>query len=241
MGLDYKIVGNDMQMLVVRLKENEVVIAEAGAMNYMEDGIDFKVSLGDGSEGSSGAFSKIFKAGKRLMAGESFFLTHFINTTAETKEIAFSAPFPGQIVAVNLSDFASNSILCQRDAFLCAEYGVSVGVAFTKKFSTGFFGGEGFILEKLSGSGTVFIHACGTILEKELEDEEVTVDAGSIVAFEDSIDYSIKPVGGMKSMMFGGEGLFFATLRGSGAVYLQSLPFSRLAGRILKAVPKGED
>ena len=238
MSLNYEIVGNDMQMVIIKLNQDETVIAEAGVMNYMEEGISFNVKLGDGSESSLGFVGNLFRAGKRAMANESFFLTHFTNTINKTRDVAFSAPYPGKIIPVNLSaDTINGTLICQKDAFLCAEYGTRIDIAFTKRLSTGFFGGEGFILEKLSGRGIVFVHACGTIIEKELHDETVTVDAGCIVGFEDGIDYSIKPVGGLKSMMFGGEGMFFATLSGEGKVYLQSLPFSRLADRIIAAMP----
>ncbi len=238
MSLNYEIVGNDMQMVIIKLNQDETVIAEAGVMNYMDEGVSFNVKLGDGSESSLGFVGNLFRAGKRAMAKESFFLTHFTNTVNRVRDVAFSAPYPGKIIPVNLSeDTANGTLICQKDAFLCAEYGTRIDIAFTKRLSTGFFGGEGFVLEKLSGDGMVFVHACGTIVEKELHNETVTVDAGCIVGFEDGIDYSIKPVGGLKSMMFGGEGMFFATLSGIGKVYLQSLPFSRLADRIIAAMP----
>ena len=241
MSLNYEIVGNDMQMVIIKLNQDETVIAEAGVMNYMEEGISFNVKLGDGSESSLGFVGNLIRASKRAMAKESFFLTHFTNTVNRVRDVAFSAPYPGKIIPVNLSaDIVNGTLICQKDAFLCAEYGTRIDIAFTKRLSTGFFGGEGFILEKLSGRGMVFVHACGTIIEKELHDETVTVDAGCIVGFEDGIDYSIKPVGGLKSMMFGGEGMFFATLSGEGKVYLQSLPFSRLADRIIAAMPEGD-
>ena len=239
MSLNYEIVGDDMQMVIIKLDPNETVIAEAGVMNYMDEGVSFNVKLGDGSESSLGFVGSLLRAGKRALAKESFFLTHFTNADNKTREVAFSAPYPGKIIPVNLSRDTLNGVLiCQKDAFLCAEHGTRIDIAFTKRLSTGFFGGEGFILERLSGDGMVFVHACGTIVEKELHNETVIVDAGCIVGFEDGIDYSVRPVGGLKSMLFGGEGLFFATLSGSGRVYLQSLPFSRLADRIIAAMPK---
>ena len=238
MSLNYEIVGNDMQMVIIKLNQDETVIAEAGVMNYMDEGISFNVKLGDGSENSLGFVGNLIRASKRAIANESFFLTHFTNTVNRVRDVAFSAPYPGKIIPVNLSaDTLNGTLICQKDAFLCAEYGTKIDIAFTKKLLVGFYGGEGFILEKLSGRGMVFVHACGTIIEKELHNETVTVDAGCIVGFEDGIDYSIKPVGGLKSMMFGGEGMFFATLSGEGKVYLQSLPFSRLADRIIAAMP----
>ena len=239
MSLKYRIVGDDMQMVEVNLSQGETVIADAGTMTYMEDGISFNVSLSDGSENRLGFVSKLVRAGKRALAKESFFLTHFINESAETRSVAFSAPYPGKIVPVDLlSDTENGVLICQKDAFLCAEYGTRVDIAFTKRLSTGFFGGEGFILEKLYGNGLVFIHAGGTIIEKNLNNESLTIDSGCIVAFEDSVDFSVEPVGGLKSMLFGGEGMFFATLSGRGKVFLQSLPFSRLVDRIISSVPE---
>lgn len=242
MGLNYEVVGSDMQMLIIKLAQGETVIAEAGAMNYMTNGVTFTVKTSDGSKSSFGIVGDILRAGKRALAKESFFLTHFTNATSKTQEVAFSAPYPGKIVPVNLSRDTLNGVLiCQKDAFLCAQYGTRIDITFTKRFGVGLFGGEGFVLEKLSGDGMVFIHACGTIIEKELHNETLTVDAGCIVGFEETIDYSIKPIGNLKSVMFGGEGMFFATLSGSGRVYLQSLPFSRLADRIIAAIPDKKD
>ena len=242
MALNYEIVGNDMQMVIIKLSQGETVIAEAGVMNYMTNGVTFNVKASDGAKSPLGIVGNLFRAGKRVLANESFFLTHFTNATSKTQEVAFSAPYPGKIIPVNLSRDTLNGVLiCQKDAFLCAEYGTKIDITFTKRFGVGLFGGEGFVLEKLSGDGMVFVHACGTIIEKELHNETLTVDAGCIVGFEESIDYSVKPVGGLKSVMFGGEGMFFATLSGSGRVYLQSLPFSRLADRIISAIPKNSD
>lgn len=238
MSLKYRIVGNDMQMVEINLLPGETVIADAGTMTYMEDGVSFNVSLSDGSENRLGFMSRLVRAGKRALAKESFFLTHFTNESSEMRSVAFSAPNPGKIVPVDLlSDTENGVLICQKDAFLCAEYGTGVDIAFTKRLTTGFFGGEGFILEKLYGNGLVFIHAGGTIIERDLNNESLTIDSGCIVAFEDSVDFSVEPVGGLKSMLFGGEGVFFATLSGNGKVFLQSLPFSRLVDRIISSVP----
>ncbi len=234
--VDYEVKGDDMQLVEVELDPNETVIAEAGAMNYMEDGIEFKARLGDGSEADTGLLGKLFKAGKRVLAQESLFLTHFTNRSSQKKRVAFSAPYPGKIIPVDMSKL-NGDLLCQKDAFLCAAYGTRIDIAFTKRFGTGLFGGEGFILERINGDGMVFIHAGGTVIKKELNYETIRVDTGCIVAFDEGIDYSIELVGGLRSMLFGGEGLFLATLSGKGTVYLQSLPFSRLADRIIANAP----
>ncbi len=235
--VDYEIIGDDMQIVEVELDPDETVIAEAGAMNYMEDGIEFKAKLGDGSDADSGLLGKLFRAGKRVLAQESLFLTHFTNRDTQKRRVAFAAPYPGKIIPVDMSK-VNGDLLCQKDAFLCAAYGTRIDIAFTKRFGTGLFGGEGFILERINGDGMVFIHAGGTVIKKELRNETLRVDTGCIVAFEETIDYSIELVGGLKSMLFGGEGLFLATLRGTGTIYLQSLPFSRLADRIISNAPK---
>ena len=234
--VDYKIIGDDMQLVEVELDPDETVIAEAGAMNYMEEGIEFKAKLGDGSDADSGLLGKLFRAGKRVLAQESLFLTHFTNRDSKKRRVAFSAPYPGKIIPVDMAKL-NGDLLCQKDAFLCAAYGTRIDIAFTKRFGTGLFGGEGFILERISGDGMVFIHAGGTVIKKELNYNVLKIDTGCIVAFEETIDYSIELVGGLKSMLFGGEGLFLATLRGKGTVYLQSLPFSRLADRIISSAP----
>lgn len=241
MSINYRVVGDDMQMAVVTLEQDETVIAEAGAMIYMDEGIAYSVKLGDGAEDSFGVVSRIIRAGKRAIAKESFFLTHFTNKAVAPKEIAFSAPYPGKIIPIHLSDTVNGSFICQKGSFLCAEYGTRIDITFTKRLSVGFFGGEGFVLERLSGDGVVFLHACGSIIEKNLHGQTLTVEAGCIVGFEETIDYSVKPVGGMKSMLFGGEGMFFATLSGTGKVYLQSLPFSKLVGRIISAIPEKDN
>lgn len=235
--VDYTIVGDDMQMVMVELDPGETVIAEAGAMNFMEDGIQFEARMGDGSAAEQGVMGKLFAVGKRALTGESIFMTHFNNRHPTAKrQVAFAAPYPGKIIPMNLAKMGGE-ILCEKDAFLCAAYGTSVGIAFQRKLGTGFFGGEGFILQRLRGDGMVFVHACGCIVERELKGETLRVDTGCLVAFEPTVEYSIERAGNLKSMFFGGEGLFLATLRGHGRVWLQSLPFSRLADRILAHAP----
>jgi uncharacterized protein (TIGR00266 family) len=233
--IDYEIFGDDMQMVEVELDLNETVIAEAGAMNYMEDGIHFEAKMGDGSS-AEGFFGSLLGAGKRVLAGESLFMTHFTNHAPGKRRVAFAAPYPGHIVPINLSA-AGSGLLCQKEAFLCAALGTKISIAFSRRLGAGFFGGEGFILQKIQGDGLAFLHAGGTVVEKRLEGETLRVDTGCIVAFTEGIDYDIQRAGNLKSMLFGGEGLFLATLRGTGSVYLQTLPFSRLADRILANAP----
>ena len=235
--VDYEILGHDMQMVEVELDPQETVIAEAGAMNYMDDGIAFETKMGDGSNPDQGLMGKLFSAGKRMVSGESIFLTHFTNVGQGKKRVAFAAPYPGKIIATQLGELGGE-LICQKDSFLCAALGTELSVTFTKKLGTGFFGGEGFILERMRGDGMVFMHACGTIVKKELHGETLRVDTGCLVGFTPSIDYSIERAGNLKSMFLGGEGLFLATLRGTGTVWLQSLPFSRLADRIIAHAPK---
>jgi len=235
--VDYEIVGDDLQLVEVELDPGETVIAEAGAMNYMEDGIDFEAKLGDGSKPQQGFFGKLWDAGKRAITGESLFLTHFTNRGDRKSRVAFAAPYPGKIVPLDLGQLG-NEIICEKDAFLCAALGTEVGVAFSQKLGAGFFGGEGFVLQRLRGDGLAFVHAGGTIVRRELRDQRLRVDTGCIVAFTSGIDYSIERAGSLKSMFFGGEGLFLATLRGTGTVWLQSLPFSRMADRILASAPQ---
>ncbi|RMG36725.1 MAG: TIGR00266 family protein [Planctomycetota bacterium] len=234
--IDYKIYGADLQMVEIELDPGETVIAEAGAMNYMEDGITFEARLGDGSSADEGVLSKLWGAAKRKLAGESAFMTHFTNEAADKRRVAFSAPYPGKVVPIDMAKL-DGPLLCQKDAFLCAALGTRIGIAFTKRLGAGFFGGEGFILERLEGDGMVFVHAGGTVVKKRLEGQTLRVDTGCIVAFTEGIDYSIEWAGGLKSMFFGGEGFFLATLSGYGTVLLQSLPFSRLADRILANAP----
>lgn len=236
--IDYKIFGDDMQMVEIELDPQESVIAEAGSMTYMEEGIEVKTVFGDDSKQDQGLMGKLVGAGKRLLTGESLFMTVFTHHGQEKKHVAFSAPYPGKIIPIDLSQF-QGKIICQKDAFLCAAKGVSIGIEFTKKIGAGFFGGEGFILQKLEGDGMAFVHAGGTIIEKELKAGELLrVDTGCLVAMTHGVDYDIQMVKGIKSMMFGGEGLFYAALRGPGKVWLQSLPLSRLANRIFMAAPK---
>ena len=234
--IDYKIHGDDMQVLSIELDPNETVIAEAGSMNWMDRGISFEAKMGDGTEPDSGIMGKLFSVGKRVLTGESIFLTHFTNIESGKKEVAFAAPYPGSIIAVNLKD-VNGEILCQKDAFLCAAMGTNVSIAFNKRIGAGFFGGEGFILQKLTGNGLAFLHAGGTVVKKELNNQTLLIDTGCIVAFSTGLDYSIERAGNLKSMIFGGEGLFLATVKGTGTVYLQSLPFSRMADRILQNAP----
>ena len=235
--IDYKIHGDDMQVVAIELDPNETVIAEAGSMNWMDSGISFEAKMGDGTEPDSGIMGKLFSVGKRVLTGESIFLTHFTNIESGKKEVAFAAPYPGSIIAVDLKD-VNGEILCQKDAFLCAAIGINVSIAFNKRIGAGFFGGEGFILQKLTGNGLAFLHAGGTVVKKELNNQTLLIDTGCIVAFSTGLDYSIERAGNLKSMIFGGEGLFLATIKGTGTVYLQSLPFSRMADRILQNAPK---
>lgn len=234
--IDFEIFGDDMQTVEVELDPGEVVIAEAGAMNWMEDGIVFEAKMGDGSQPNKGLFGKLMDAGKRTLTGESIFITHFTNNGMGKKRVAFSAPYPGKIIPVDLAQLGGE-LLCQKDAFLCAALGTRISIAFTKKLGTGFFGGEGFILQRLQGDGMAFVHAGGTIVKKELNNEVLRVDTGCIVSFTPGIDYDIERAGNLKSMFFGGEGMFLATLKGTGTVYLQSLPFSRLADRVIAHAP----
>ena len=242
--IDYEIIGDDLQAVVITLDPEEAVVAEAGAMMYLDPDIEMATSLTMTGE-DQGMVGKLFKAGKRLVTGESFFITFFMNEGAERTDVGFASPYPGQVVPIELSDHAGQ-IICQKDAFLCGARGIDVDIAFQKRLGVGFFGGEGFILQRIqsdSGDGLVFVHAGGTVLQRDLgPGETLRVDTGCIVAFQPSVTYDIKFVGGIKSALFGGEGLFFATLRGPGRVWLQSLPFSRLAGRMLAAAPgnKGE-
>lgn len=237
--IDYKIIGESMQMVEIVLDPNETVIAEAGAMNYMEDGINYEAKMGDGSNADQGLIGKLFSAGKRILTGESVFMTHFTNQNNNQgkKCVAFAAPFPGSVVPINLAEIGG-SITCQKDSFLCAALGTKIDIAFNKRLGSGFFGGEGFILQHLEGDGMAFVHAGGTVIEKQLNGETLRLDTGCLVAFSDGIEYSIEMTKGLKSMFFGGEGLFLATLSGHGKVWIQSLPFSRLADRVLEHAPK---
>ncbi|MFC1492580.1 TIGR00266 family protein [candidate division KSB1 bacterium] len=235
--IDHEIFGDDMQIVEVELDPQETVIAEAGAMNYMEDGITFEAKMGDGSTPSSGLMDKLLNVGKRVLTGESIFLTHFTNSGSGKKRVAFAAPYPGKIIPMDL-DLLGGELICQKDAFLSAALGTNISIAFNRKLGVGFFGGEGFILQKLSGDGMAFVHAGGTVIKKKLEGNVIRVDTGCIVAFTKGIEYDIERAGNLKSMFFGGEGLFLATMRGHGYIWLQSLPFSRLADRIIASAPR---
>jgi uncharacterized protein (TIGR00266 family) len=237
--VDYKIIGESIQMVEIELDPGETVIAEAGSMNYMEDGISFETKMGDGSTPDTGFMGKLMSVGKRALTGESIFMTHFTNRGAGKKHVAFAAPYPGTVVPIDLSALGGE-LLCEKDAFLCAALGTSVGIAFNKKFGAGLFGGEGFILQRLQGDGMAFVHAGGTIIRKELKGEKLFVDTGCLVAFTAGVQYDIQRAGNLKSMVFGGEGLFLATLQGHGTVWLQSMPFSRLAQRITSMYASGK-
>ena len=236
--IDYQVLGNEMQFVEVELDPQEAVVAEAGGMMYMEDGIEMETIFGDGSQQHSGFLGSLLGAGKRLLTGESLFMTVFLNRAPDRRKAAFGAPYPGKIVPIRLADIGGE-LIAQKHSFLCAAKGVSVGIAFNKRFGVGLFGGEGFIMEQLQGDGWAFVHAGGTLLERTLAPGELLrVDTGCIVAFTPGVDYDIEYVGRIKSAFFGGEGLFFANLRGPGRIWLQSLPFSRLAGRIYAAAPQ---
>jgi uncharacterized protein (TIGR00266 family) len=236
--IDYKIFGDDLQYVEVELDPMEAAVAEAGGMMYMEDGIVMETIFGDGSQQSSGFIGALMGAGKRLLVGESLFMTVFQNQGQGKRRLAFGAPYPGKVIPIHLAE-VGGELLAQKDAFLCAAKGVSIGIAFTKRFGAGLFGGEGFILQRLQGDGLAFVHAGGTIHQRELAPGELLrVDTGCIVAFQPSVDYDIQFVGKVKTALFGGEGLFFATLKGPGRIWLQSLPLSRLAGRITAASPQ---
>jgi uncharacterized protein (TIGR00266 family) len=235
--IDYQIYGDDMQFVEVELDPGEATVAEAGGMMYMEDGIEMETIFGDGSQQKSGFLGALMGAGKRLLTGESLFMTVFLNRANGKRKVAFGAPYPGKIIPVHLKDIGGE-LIAQKDSFLAAAKGVSIGIAFQRKLGVGLFGGEGFIMQRLEGDGWAFVHAGGTLMERNLKPgETLRVDTGCIVAFQPSIAYDIQFVGKVKTALFGGEGLFFATLRGPGRVWLQSLPLSRLANRIIAAVP----
>lgn len=238
--IDYQVFGEEMQFVEIELDPQEGVIAESGSFMMMNDGIGMNTIFGDGSKQDEGILGKLFSAGKRLLTGESLFMTVFTNEQYGKKKVSFAAPYPGKIVPIDLSEM-NGKFICQKDAFLCAAKGVSVGIEFSKKMGRGLFGGEGFIMQKLEGDGLAFVHAGGTLHKKTLQPGEVLkVDTGCVVGFTQDVDYDIEFVGGIKNTVFGGEGLFFATLQGPGTVYIQSLPFSRLAGRILALAPQND-
>ena len=240
--VDYQLHGDDMQFVEIELDPGEAAIGEAGSMMYMEDGIRMDTVFGDGSSGPGGGglFGKLLGAGKRLITGESLFTTVYTNDGHGKRKVAFAAPYTGKIIPFDLSQHGG-TLICQRDAFLCAAKGVALGIAFQRKLGTGFFGGEGFIMQKLDGDGLAFVHSGGTVLERKLAPGEVLrVDTGCVVAYTPDVDFDIQFVGGVKTALFGGEGLFFATLRGPGTVWIQSLPFARLASRIFAAAPMSQ-
>jgi uncharacterized protein (TIGR00266 family) len=225
--IDFKIFGDDIQFVEIELDPRETVIAEAGAMVYMEDGITFEVKMGDGSTPNQGLMGTLLSAGSRLITGESLFLTHFTNNGTGKSRVAFSAPYPGTIVPVDLNQ-VRNCLIVQKDGFLCAALGTKLSVTLNRKLGSGLLGGEGFILEKLEGDGKAFIHAGGTVIERQLNNETLRIDTGCVVAFEPTLDFDIEATGSLKTMVFGGEGLFLATIRGSGKVWLQSMPIRKL-------------
>ncbi|HEY0896947.1 MAG TPA: TIGR00266 family protein [Sphingobacteriaceae bacterium] len=231
--IDYRIFGEEMQYVEIELDPQETAIAEAGSFMMMEDGIQMQTIFGDGSQAQTGVLGKLFSAGKRLLTGESLFMTAYTNVIGGKRRVSFASPYPGKIIPMDLQELGGR-ITCQKDAFLCAAKGVSVGIAFQRKLGTGLFGGEGFIMQKLEGDGMAFVHAGGHVVEKVLQPGELLkIDTGCIVAFTYEVDYDIQFVGGIKNTIFGGEGVFFATLRGPGKVWIQTLPISRLASRIL--------
>lgn len=236
--IDYKIYGDDMQFVEVELDPQETVVAEAGSLMMMDNEIDMETIFGDGGANSSSLMGKLFGAGKRILTGESLFMTTFTNQGNGKKHVSFAAPYPGKIIPIDLSEL-DGKIICQKDAFLAAAKGVSIGIEFQKKIGAGFFGGEGFIMQKLEGDGMAFVHAGGTLHKKELAaGDKLRVDTGCLVAMTSGINYNIEFVKGVKTALFGGEGLFFATLDGPGTVWVQSLPFSRLASRVFAAMPQ---
>lgn len=235
--VDYKLFGDDMQFVEIGLDYGESIIAEAGAMMYMDSNIEMDTVFGDGSnkDVNKGLMGKLVGAGKRVLTGESLFMSSFTNKGSNKNVVAFAAPYPGKILPMDLTDY-NGQLTCQRDSFLCSAKGISIDIAFQKKIGVGFFGGEGFIMQKLSGDGLVFLHAGGTVIKKELNAGEVLkIDTGCLVALTKDVNYDIQFVGNIKSALFAGEGLFLATLQGPGTVWLQSLPFSRMADRIFAA------
>ncbi|MGV9002963.1 TIGR00266 family protein [Flavobacterium sp.] len=236
--IDYQIYGEEMQYVEIELDSQEIVVAESGSFMMMENGIQMQTIFGDGSVAQQGIFDKLLSAGKRVLTGESLFMTAYINQEHEKRKVYFASPYPGKIVAIDLTTY-EGKFICQKDSFLCAAKGVSIGIEFSKKLGRGLFGGEGFIMQKLEGDGMAFVHSGGTLARKELASGEILkVDTGCIVGFTKDVDYDIEFIGGIRNSIFGGEGLFYATLRGPGIVYIQSLPFSRLADRIIASAPK---
>jgi len=226
--IDYQIKGESIQIVEVELDPNETVIAEAGAMLFMEDGIQFETKMGDGSAANQGLFDKLLSAGSRMLTGESLFMTHFSNRGSRRAKVGFSAPYPGTVIPIDLSQLPANEVIVQKDGFLCAAYGTKLSITFNRKLGSGLVGGEGFILQRLQGDGKAFVHAGGTVIERTLNNESLRVDTGCVVAFESTIDFDVQMAGGLRSMVFGGEGMFLATLRGTGRVWLQSMPIRKL-------------
>lgn len=237
--IDYHIYGEEMQYVEVELDPNETAVAEPGAFMMMDEGIQMQTIFGDGSQQQGGILGKLFSAGKRLLTGENLFMTAFTNTGYGKKRVSFASPYPGKIIPLDLYQLGGR-IICQKDAFLCAAKGVSVGIEFQRKLGSGLFGGEGFIMQKIEGDGMAFMHAGGYVLEKVLQPGELLkVDTGCLVGFTSGVNYDIQFVGGIKNTIFGGEGVFFATLRGPGKVWIQTIPISRLAGRIMQFANSG--
>jgi uncharacterized protein (TIGR00266 family) len=226
--IDYQIRGESIQIVEVELDPQETVIAEAGAMLFMDDGITFETKMGDGSNPSQGLFDKLLSAGSRVLTGESLFMTHFTNHGRKRAKVGFSAPYPGTVIPIDLATSRNNELVVQKDGFLCAAYGTKLTIVFNKKFGAGLVGGEGFILQKISGDGKAFVHAGGMVIERTLNNEVIRVDTGCVVAFESQIDFDVESTGSLKSMIFGGEGIFLATLRGTGKIWLQSMPIRKL-------------
>ena len=237
--IDYQIFGEEMQYVEIELDPQEIVVAEAGSFMMMDDGIKMETIFGDGSnQQQSGLFGKLLSAGKRVLTGESLFMTAYINQNNLKRKVSFASPYPGKIIAIDLMQF-EGKFICQKDSFLCAAKGVSIGIEISKKLGRGLFGGEGFIMQKIEGDGMAFVHSGGTLAKKDLASGDILkVDTGCIVGFTKNIVYDIDFIGGIKNTLFGGEGMFYATLRGPGTVYIQSLPFSRLADRIIATAPR---
>lgn len=237
--IEYQIFGEEMQYVEIELDPQEIVVAEAGSFMMMDNGIKMETIFGDGSDQQqSGLFGKLLSAGKRVLTGESLFMTAYLNQNSNKSKVSFASPYPGKILPIDLKQF-QGKFVCQKDSFLCAAKGVSVGIEFSKKLGSGLFGGEGFIMQKLEGDGMAFVHSGGTLAKRELSSGEVLkVDTGCIVGFTKDVDYDIEFIGGIKNTIFGGEGMFYAILRGPGTVYIQSLPFSRLADRIIASAPR---
>ncbi len=236
--IDYKIIGEEMQCVEIELDPQESVIAEAGSLMMMDDGVEMATIFGDGAQSSQSFVGKLFSAGKRVLTGESLFMTAYTNSASGKKHVSFASPYPGKVIALDVAQLGGK-VVCQKDAFLCAAKGTTIGIEFQKRIGVGLFGGEGFIMQKIEGDGLAFVHAGGTIIEKTLAPGELLkVDTGCIVAFTKDVDYDIQFVGGIRNTFFGGEGLFFGALRGPGKVWIQSLPFSRLADKIISSAPK---